>query len=421
MASLRALGKVAVRCAGLRTETRGAVAVVMALVLPMVMGMLSLGIETGLWFASKRDLQSAADGGAISGAWEVTRSSPTSTISTVAALDARKNAHSAERPFTVNVFAPPVSGAYVGNARAVEVRVSRSETLLLAQLFVDSAQVSARAVALAGSPGDYCVIALDKAAADTAEFRGNATINLEGCGVAANSDNDEALLIAGSAILKASFIETVGGYAQQGSGQLLVNTRITHSTALPDPFEDLPIPPSGACSSVTDYKTTVTISPTTWCGGVTFNGQANVHFLPGVYIVDGGVFRVNAGATLTGTGVTIILTGSGSNIATVNINGNATVDLEAPTSGTYSGVVIFQDRAASSSGINVFNGGAGMQLTGVIYIPSQEVRFSGGSSNGDGCTRLLARSVTFTGNASLENNCTGRGIPAIVRTPRLVE
>ncbi|MBC7953638.1 MAG: hypothetical protein H7Z12_17705 [Rhodospirillaceae bacterium] len=421
MASLKALGKGAVVAARLRTETRGAVAVVLALVLPVLMGMLSLGVETGLWFASKRDLQSAADGGAISGAWEITRSSSASTISTVAALDARKNAHSADRPFTVDVFAPPVSGAYVGNAQAVEVQVRRTETLLLAKLFLDSIQVSARAVALAGSPGDYCVIALDKASADTAEFRGNATINLENCGVAANSNNDQALLISGSATLKADFIETVGGYAQQGAGMLLVDTRITHSTAIADPFENLTIPATGSCSSKTSYKITETISPTTWCGGVTFNAQADVHFQPGVYIVSGGEFRVNAGATLTGTGVTIILTGSGTNIATVNINGNATVELEAPTSGTYSGVVMYQDRAASTSGVNTFNGGANMELTGVVYIPSQEIRFSGGSSNGNGCTRLVGRSVTFTGNANLENNCTGKGIPAITRTPILVE
>lgn len=421
MASRGAFGWVAVVAARFLKENRGSVAVIMALALPVIMGMLSLGVETGLWFASKRDLQSAADGGAISGAWEVTRSSTGATIMTVAALDARKNAHSGERPFTADVFAPPVSGAYVGNTRAVEVQVRRTETLLLARLFLNSIQVAARAVALAGSPGDYCVVALDKASADTAEFSGNATIELENCGVAANSDNEQALLVSGSAILKADFIETVGGYGQQGAGQLLVDTRITHSTAIPDPFENLAIPPSGSCSSKTTYKDTETISPTTWCGGVTFNGQANVHFEPGVYIVDGGEFRVNAGATLTGTGVTIILTGSGSDYATVNINGNATVDLQAPISGTYSGVVMYQDRAASSTGTNTFNGGSGMELTGVVYIPNQEVRFSGGSSNGNGCTRLLARSVTFTGNASLENNCAGKGIPAITRTPVLVE
>ncbi|MBC7908503.1 MAG: Tad domain-containing protein [Rhodospirillaceae bacterium] len=421
MASLSAFGSVTAVAARLLRETKGSVAIVLALVLPVLMGMASLGVETSLWFASKRDLQSAADGGAISGAWEVTRSSSVSTISTVAALDARRNAHSADQPFTVTVNTPPISGAYVGNAQAVEVRVNRAETLLLAKLFLDSIQVSARAVALAGSPGDYCVVALDKASADTAEFTGNATINLENCGVAANSDNDQALLISGSATLAAKFIETVGGYAQQGAGQLLVDTRITHSSAIPDPFENLPIPPSGACSAKSSYKNTETISPTTWCGGVTFNAQANVTFLPGVYIVDGGQFRVNAGATLSGTGVTIILTGSGSDVATVNINGNATIDLQAPTSGAYSGVVIYQNRTASSSGTNTFNGGAGMELTGVIYIPSQEIRFSGGSSNGGGCTRLLGRSVTFTGNASLENNCDGKGIPAIVRKPTLVE
>ncbi|HTH17387.1 MAG TPA: pilus assembly protein TadG-related protein, partial [Magnetospirillum sp.] len=194
-------------------EVRGSVIVPMAVALPLVVGMLSLGVETGLWFASKRDLQSAADAGAISGAWEVGYQSGSGTIAATAAADARKNANSSGQPFTVVVNNPPITGAYAGDASAVEVSVSRSEQLLLAKLFIDSMQVSARAVAQSGALGDYCVVALDKAAADTAEFQGNATINLANCGVAANSNNDTALLVSGSASLTASFIETVGGYA----------------------------------------------------------------------------------------------------------------------------------------------------------------------------------------------------------------
>lgn len=403
-------------------DARGSVLVPVALLLPVLVGMLSLGVETALWFASKRDLQSAADAGALSGAWEVQAGSSGGTVSQLASADARKNANSTARPFSVTVNNPPVSGAYVGNSGAVEVNVSRAEELLMAKLFLDSIRVSARAVALIGSPGDYCVVALDSAAADAAGFTGNVTINLKSCGVAANSNNQTALLVSGSATLNAKFIETVGGYAVQGSGQLNVSQRITGSTAISDPFQKLPVPTPGACSSTTSYKTTATISPQTWCGGVTFNAQANVTFSPGVYIVDGGTFRVNAGATLQGTGVTFILTGSGTNYATVNFNGNSTINLTAPTTGTYAGVLFYQDRRAPAGGVNVFNGGTGMNLKGVLYFPSQEIRFSGGSSQITGaCTRLFGRVVTFNGNADVGNDCSGMGIPPIVRPPRLVE
>jgi Flp pilus assembly protein TadG len=406
----------------LPSDVRGSVVVPVALALPVLLGGMSLAVETGLWFASKRDLQTAADSGALSGAWELQGSGGTSGAVALASADARRNAHFADRPFSIDVFTPPATGAYAGNSRAVEVQVKRTEPLLLARMFIDDVQVTARAVAITGAPGDYCVVALDKAAADAAEFSGNASINLVNCGVAANSDNDQALLVSGSATLAAQFIETVGGYAQSGAGRLLVETRITGSTPIVDPFRHLPVPPPGPCSGTNSYKNVVTIGPQTWCGGVTFNAQADVTFLPGVYIVNGGEFRVNAGAHLHGSGVTIILTGSAGNIATARINGGAEVSLSAPTSGTYSGVLFYQDRLAGSGGVNYFNGGAEMNLTGVIYFPSQEVRFSGGSSEeAHGCTRLFARSVTFTGNSTVGNDCSGAGIPPIVRPPRLVE
>lgn len=406
----------------LRSEVRGSVLVPVALALPVLLGGMSLAVEAGLWFASKRDLQTAADAGALSGAWELQGSGGRASVAAIASGDAKRNAQSDERPFSVNVYSPPASGSYAGNDRAVEVRVARDEPLLLARLFIDSMQVSARAVAVTGAPGDYCVVALDKAAADTAEFIGNASINLVNCGVAANSDNEQALLVSGSATLSAEFIETVGGYAQSGAGRLLVDTRITGSTPISDPFRTLPIPPLGPCSGTNSYKDTVTIGPQTWCGGVTFNAQADVTLLPGVYLVNGGEFRVNAGAHLHGSGVTIILTGTAGNIATARINGGADVELSAPTSGTYSGVLFYQDRLAASGGTNYFNGGAEMNLTGVVYFPSQEVRFAGGGSQeAQGCTRLFARSVTFTGNSTLGNDCSGAGIPPIVRPPRLVE
>ena len=61
---------------------------------------------------------------------------------------------------------------------------------------------------------------------------------------------------------------------------------------------------------------------------------------PGIYVVSGGDFKINANANVTGTGVTIYIK-AGTN---VSINGNATVNLAAPTSGTYSGMLFFGDR-----------------------------------------------------------------------------
>lgn len=406
---------------GLLRDRRGSVAVVMALVLPLVVGMVTMGVETGLWFAAKRELQSAADGGALSGAFEVQAKTGTAAIHQAANRDALRNARNANPVPTIEINAPPLSGRYLGDARAVEVIVRQPQTLLFAKMFLGSLGVTARAVGRSGSPGDYCVIALEAAAASTAEFTGSADIDLGNCGIAANSSHLQALEVSGSAEVTALFAEMVGGYEVSGSGQLLVDEIITGSSAIDDPYADLDMGVPGACSEVTSYKNTTTISPQTWCGGVSFEANADVTFQPGVYYVKGGEFKVNGNATLSGSGVTIVLTDYSGDWSRININGGAVVNLAAPTSGPFSGVVFYQDRDAPSTGSHTFNGGATMELTGVIYIPRQEIKFSGGNETGGGCTRLIGRIVTFTGNADIDNECEGTGVKSNARPPRLVE
>jgi hypothetical protein len=65
----------------------------------------------------------------------------------------------------------------------------------------------------------------------------------------------------------------------------------------------------------------------------------------GIYYIDGGGLSVNGGATITGSGVTLVFTKkTGNSWPTVTINGNATVNLTPPKSGPTAGIVIFGDR-----------------------------------------------------------------------------
>ena len=94
----------------------------------------------------------------------------------------------------------------------------------------------------------------------------------------------------------------------------------------------------------------------------------------GVYIVAGGDFKVNSGAKVTGDGVTIILTNkNGGDFAQADLNGNATIQLTAPTSGPWAGVLFYQDRNApvSITNVNKINGDASSKFKGVMYFPSK--------------------------------------------------
>jgi hypothetical protein len=153
------------------------------------------------------------------------------------------------------------------------------------------------------------------------------------------------------------------------------------------------------------------------CGGFKLNNGANVNLTSNTtYVIAGGKFDMAGGATLTGTNVTIVLTDDPSGTyspqyAIMNINGGATITLSAPTTGTYAGLAIFQDRnagaSASSGTTNSMEGGANQSITGAIYFPTEPLKFAGNSSGGATCTQLVVEQLTFTGATSIGSNCTG--------------
>ena len=163
--------------------------------------------------------------------------------------------------------------------------------------------------------------------------------------------------------------------------------------------------------------------------GINIKGTATLS--PGTYYIDGSSFSVGSQANVrvTGSGgVTIVLTSSSaasnpSSIATLDMNGGATVQLTGSTSGTYSGILFYQDRRALDSGTNTINGNAGSKFQGAFYFPSQELDFSGTSGMTTDCMQLVALRLTFIGNTSVSNNCpAGSGAHGFIGAQvRLVE
>ena len=132
--------------------------------------------------------------------------------------------------------------------------------------------------------------------------------------------------------------------------------------------------------------------------------KGNVTLSPGVYVVQGDL-KINANAAIIGSGVTIFMSGS----STVSMNGNASVKLSAPTSGTYSGVLFYGDRTGSSAS-STFNGTADSLLTGAIYFPKQQVNYLGNFSGNSGCTQIVANTIQWSGSTTVNQDCTSLGM-----------
>jgi Flp pilus assembly protein TadG len=192
----------------LAASRAGNVAALFALGLPILVGITGLGVEAGLWYASKRQLQTAADAAAVAGALERAAGGGVEA----AALDAAaKNGASATGGTTVTVNTPPASGPNAGDPTAVEAIVTRHQQALLSGMFLaDGLTVSARAVAKVAGKGKACVLALDPTASGAITNLGSATVDLGGCMIAANSIDDTAITFGGNASVTAGSLWTAG-------------------------------------------------------------------------------------------------------------------------------------------------------------------------------------------------------------------
>ncbi len=372
--------------------------------MPLVVAGAALGVETSYWYYKDLQLQAAADAAAYAGALEK-RAGSKNPAALQAATSVAVNNGFEQAVGTAELNSPPQSGTHM-NSKSVEVVLQETTQRFFSSLFIQTpVTIRARAVAAFEDAGSACILALHKSASKAALFSGSSTSKFKSCSVMANSLANDAVVVQGSGKLQTSCIYSVGGVS------LLATTVLDQCSSaqvgvspVGDPYGAVEPPvASGACKSTSGSP----LSPGTYCGGMTLSGTKTLN--PGVYTVSGGDLKINANANISGSGVMFYLT----NGARVSINGNATVDLSAATSGPYSGLLFFGDRTDTGSTRNTFNGTADSKLTGAIYFASQNIGFLGNFSGTDGCTQVVGLTVEWTGNASVSKDCSAHGMQAI--------
>ena len=383
-----------------------------ALTLPIILGTAGIGIDAVLWYMDKRILQTAVDSSVIAGALLALQDATDAEILAAVKDEIARNDFQATPDDVIVVNVPPLSGPNAGVSGFVEVIITEARPLYFAGFVYDEPVfIQARAVSGTSGVGSHCILALDETIDAAIEFKGTANADIN-CGVASNSQSDSAIDLNGGAVLKADSIQAFGDFAISNNASLITTKPQPYSTRVNDPYADLEVPADSPCDE-TDYLITtgsVTLDAGRYCGGIDIRG-ANVTFNPGVYIIDAGDFLTSGTPTLTGTGVTFILTAAtADDVGSVKFTGGTVADLTAPSDegNPYAGILFYQDRDADSFlGINLvnnsFQGGTAMDLRGAIYFPSQRITFTGGSTTGDGCLQLIARQVTFSGNGNIVN------------------
>jgi hypothetical protein len=405
---------------------QGGVIVLVALAIPVVVGSVALAGDLGYWYAIKRQTQQQADTAAYA-VGRLMRDGGVSdaTLRRVALNDAIRNGYPDVAPNTFAMNRPPVGGALAGNAGAVEVVIRRQADSFFARILgITSVTINARAV-VSVEAGVACVLALSTSKSRALHISGSTTVTMPTCALATNSTAADAATIGGSATLVAKSISTAGGISVKGHITLDEPTA-TNATPIKDPYAGLAVPTVGACIA-SNFRLSgpndATIGPGTYCGGITMTGSGTLLMNKGTYVLDRGDFtmtgsgRIRCGNCTSSTdGVTVILTAAHGKVGGVSIAGSGDVELAAPGSGPYEGIVFFQDPAATTGNDVKFNGGSTMRVSGGIYMPQASISYTGANSfaAGKGCVSIVGFTVEMIGNSNLDlTDCKAMGTKTI--------
>jgi len=404
-------------------DQSGSYVIISALLMPVLVGTAGLGTEVGWWYYKHKNMQSAADSGAVSAA--TAASAGADLLSEANAVTANYGYTNALNSVTVTVNQPPKSGNYTSNLQAIEVVVTQPQQRLLSALFgSDPVLVTARAVALPNS-GTGCVLALDATASPAINVSGSNQLNLIKCNLYSNSNASPSLNVSGNAAVSANQVGVVGDVS--GTSNITVTNGIkTHIQPVADPYATVSPPSEPSCTNakitVNANGKTTSLSPGCYKGSITVNAGATLSLDPGIYYLDGANLSVAGNATITGSGVTLVFTGSGNNWGTASIGSNAIIDLTAPSSGPTKGIVMYGDRNMTTGTAFNLTGGGTQNFNGAIYLPKANLSFSGGNGMSTSCTKIIADTLAFTGSSNLQVNCSALGTATIgTQTAQLIE
>ena len=149
----------------------------------------------------------------------------------------------------------------------------------------------------------------------------------------------------------------------------------------------------------------LTMGTGTYSGSMAnWNVGGNTTIGSGIYYLSGSLLMTGNNETVTGTGVTLVLTGTASIISATGNHETWTVT--APTaSGWNQGIAIWEPNSTGSNLMATGNNSTAT-VTGVIYAPKADVQYTGNSGNTPTCTQLVAKTVKFGGNSiSLTGDC----------------
>ncbi len=375
-------------------QENGQALIITVLSMTILLGFSALAADVGMMYRTKRILQTAADAAAVAGALVINYGGVSSAAQTAAS---QNNVTNGVNGATVTVNNPPSLGPHAGNSSYVEVIVSQVVPTVFMRVFnVKSLTVSARAVAYNGGSSYGCLYTMNPTASMAIQLQGAFLLNAPNCGVIDNSNAANALYFVGSAgSLVAGSVGVVGGVSGQVGDSS--PTPVTGIVPVSDPLGYIvpPNPASLSCTSPPQGNLTGTIGPAAPGGTVCYSGSVTINnatLNPGTYVFTGASSSTVTLGNVTSApgGVTLDI-----NNGSLVVSTNTSLNLTAPTSGPYNGIVIMQP-VLNTNQMQIQFGSSFGTLDGIIWAPGANLFLQDNGSKHSGGVNLTTDLIVNT-------------------------
>ena len=403
----------------LRTDSRGNVAIMMGLLMVPMVGAMGLGFEVSNWYMAKRAMQNAADAAALAAASNGSSNYDVEAKAVAALYGFVDGANNA------SVTASNTATCPAGGNTCYSVAISGVDPLYLSQVVgyngdtvvngTNQTSISSLAIAVqAPVQWPLCLLALNTTGS-ALRTNGAPKTNFAGCSVMSDSAAD----------CNGSNLNADAGMAA-GSNSGCGTKEYTNVPVVTDPYAGLAanIPPNTCSSYPQEPGKHGSPLPASnlWAGGKSLSGNTQVcgdmqltgdvtiqtpDLSGAVLVIENGQLDLNGHtlSTSNGSALTVIFSGDNTGSYTHAPTGNGTLDVQAPTSGNWSGVALYQDPSLKN-GVDVSYAGNNptWDLTGLVYMPNSNTKFSGAinkSSNGAACLVMITGSVLINGTGSI--------------------
>jgi Flp pilus assembly protein TadG len=432
---------------------RGAVMVWLAVALILLIGFLGLAMDVSYVVGTLQELQVTADAAALAGAGQLIddpgNGDPINPydLSRQAAIDIALLNPAAKVPITLErnvanaVGGDVVLGAWDGinhvfvpdglapDSVKVVARRTASKNGALPLFFgkvfgVESVELERTATATIASSDDTVILILDPTGGEALALKGNSRMRAFGK-VQVNSSASDALYLNGPPDvprLRAKRIN-VHGKAQAPTGSTVPVPQI-NQPVIPDYLMYLPDHPDPSKTLLQVHNKAIDKAGNYTQGhytGIDFtDGVAQLQ--PGIYIIGPNGIKLTADAQLKGTGVMLFIeAGGGIQIAG---QGDAGLDITAPSTGLYRGIAFYMSRKTGTPGFDGpkayanIQGGGLYDMKGTMYVKNAQIEMDGNVYRRIGSLVVFRQLVR--GTASYDVTGEGPGAP-VPPAPALVE